>query len=149
MLDPEELAYFDANHNKVLDTNEQAGIDIALRLLAERLLKKFDENGTGTLDPVEFQALKASLNIQDKSFPSNFQPPLPLNIRNRADTAKADDVADLLRQQLMRKFGQLGISRRIMPILMANPAFPDPAQGRKIVFKAEVEAYWQNSDSNK
>ncbi len=33
-LDAPELAYFDANQNKILDPKEQAGIDIAQRLLA-------------------------------------------------------------------------------------------------------------------
>jgi EF hand len=56
-LDAEELTYFDANKNKTLETKEQAGIDIALHLLALKLLKKFDVDGDGFIDRSEFNDL--------------------------------------------------------------------------------------------
>ena len=59
-LDAEEVAYFDANNNKILEPNEQAGIDIAQHLMAERLLREFDENRDGLLDMSEFNELDQS-----------------------------------------------------------------------------------------
>jgi Ca2+-binding EF-hand superfamily protein len=59
-LDAEEIAYFDSNNNKTLEPNEQAGIEIAQHLMAERLLREFDENRDGLLDRFEFNELVRS-----------------------------------------------------------------------------------------
>ena len=53
-LDSREIAWFDANQNKILDPKELAGIEIAQHLLAVRLMKQFDSNRDGVLDQNEF-----------------------------------------------------------------------------------------------
>ena len=73
LLDPEELAFFDPDKNKILEPKEQAGIDIAEHLLAERLLKKFDANGNGVLDRSEFFNLQASLKTNGAIMPNSIQ----------------------------------------------------------------------------
>ena len=48
-LEAPELAWFDANQNQILDPAEQTAIAIAQRLLAEKLIKKYDPEGAGGL----------------------------------------------------------------------------------------------------
>jgi hypothetical protein len=59
-LDPEELAWFDANRNQTLDAKEQAGIELAQHLLAANLLKEFDADGDGLLNAAESAQLLSS-----------------------------------------------------------------------------------------
>ncbi len=53
-LDAVELRYFDANTNGILDAREEAGIHAMQRVLAARILEKFDQNKDGQLDGNEF-----------------------------------------------------------------------------------------------
>lgn len=56
-----DLTYFDANTNQILDPKEQAGIEIAQHLLAQRFMKELDASGKGFLDHVEFGELLSRL----------------------------------------------------------------------------------------
>jgi hypothetical protein len=143
ILDPEELVYFDANHNKILDANKESGIDIALHLLAERLINRFDMNGTGVLDQREFRAFESSMNIHGRI---KLQPGF-LPSQNPEDAVNADEIAVLLKQELTFKFRQLGIFQKVMPEIMTDPEFNGQINPNKL-FKAEVESYWQNPGGN-
>jgi len=133
-LDAQELSYFDANHNKILDPKEQAGIEIAQRLLAARLLKQFDTDGNGILDAVEFS------NLQQTCFaPSGGTRPETGFFFN----VSSNPLENLLTSQTSRGLRVNGeVNRLLMERLMTPPSTrADPAT----LFKAMVEAYWQNS----
>jgi len=139
-LDAEELAYFDANTNKILEPKEQAGIEIAQHLLAERLLKKFDANGDGFLDRQEFNELV-------QSGPHANARPMPgllLQFPDDNHDGKIDlsELEGFLNQQLRSELRPRGaMSTAYYGQMMADP-------GKKVdarqSFKAYVELYWQN-----
>lgn len=56
-IDLAELAYFDANHDKILEPKEQAGINLVQQLLARKDLQTSDATGTGQLDRSEFDRM--------------------------------------------------------------------------------------------
>jgi hypothetical protein len=72
VLDPDELAYFDANGNRHLDTNEMAGIQAAERLLAQRLFQSLDGNRDGVVDQTEVSRIRMGTQIQPAIEPFNF-----------------------------------------------------------------------------
>jgi hypothetical protein len=57
LLDANELSYFDANKNGILEPAEEEGIRIAQGLLAEKLFKGFDWDENGILEMREMQSL--------------------------------------------------------------------------------------------
>jgi Ca2+-binding EF-hand superfamily protein len=143
-LDAAELGYFDANQNKILEPKEQAGIDIAQHLFAERLLKKFDANGDGLLDRPEFN------NLFQLSFAVNTQPMnafLALFPDDNQD-GKIDlgELEAFLKQQTRKGLRSHGIPGAVLFNQMrTNINQPvDPRQ----MFKAAVEFYWQNPGGN-
>jgi Ca2+-binding EF-hand superfamily protein len=140
-LDAEELAWFDANRNKILDPKEQAGIEITQRLLAARLMKRFDANGDGFLDRSEFDELvKSSLGTNAPPGPALFFP-------SGGPSAQMDagQLEAFLKQQTRR-----GLRWRGMP---GSPLFnpmrtnPNSPIDQQQLFKAAVESYWQNGGS--
>jgi Ca2+-binding EF-hand superfamily protein len=139
-LDAEELVWFDANQNKILEPKEQAGIEIAQHLLAERLLKKFDANGDGFLDQSEFNDMvQSSTEIGAERRPG-FSSPFPDVNRDR----KIDlgELESFLKQQTQRGLRVRGGP----PAALFNQSQGDASQpfGPRQLFKAEVEFYWQN-----
>jgi Ca2+-binding EF-hand superfamily protein len=140
-LDAGELGYFDANTNKILEPKEQAGIDIAQHLFAERLLKKFDANGDGFLERPEFQ------NLFQSSFPadtrSRYANLTPFPDDNRDGKIDLGELEAFLKQQTrrdLRSHGTPGAAVYNQIRTNANPR-ADPRQ----MFKAAVENYWQNA----
>ena len=142
-LEVNELVYFDANNNKILDPKEQAGIEIAQHLLAERLLKKFDRNGDGTLDRLEFNDLVQSgpeANARPMPGFPGFSP--DENHDGKIDVA---ELEIFLKQQLRQELR----SRGAMGAAYFRQMTTDP--GKKVdanqSFKAYVELFWQNPGS--
>jgi Ca2+-binding EF-hand superfamily protein len=137
-LDAEELVWFDANQNKVLDPKEQAGIDIAQHLLAAKLLKQFDANGDGLLDRSEFDNLRPSGPEAGTPFIHS----IPFPDENHDGQVDLGELESFLKQQTHR-----GLRSRGGPTAAlfnqsrgdTNQLF-DPRQ----LFKTEVEFYWQN-----
>ena len=142
-LDAEELVYFDANRNKILEPKEQAGIEIAQHLLAERLLKKFDANGDGLLDRTEFNnLLQASMEPSAVSIPGLSFPFPDDNHDGHVDLA---ELETFLKQQTRR-----GLRWRRMPDAFSFTQMRmDASQSvdSRQMFKAAVESYWQNPGS--
>ena len=134
-LDLGEFAWFDAHHNQILDPKEQAGMEIAQHLLAERLFKQFDEWGDGLLDQDQFRALIHAAGIQRE-----------LALRSMyVEHVDLPGVESLLNQQ-----SRLALRIRETPRM----GYPGPAQlnggiaiDARQQFKTAVEAYWQNPGS--
>jgi Ca2+-binding EF-hand superfamily protein len=139
-LDAEELAYFDANGNKTLDPKEQAGIEIAQHLLAERLLKKFDANGDGLLDRSEFNDLWQSGGFRT-NVPSARSFAIPFPDDNHDGKVDLGELETFLKQQTRTRLRSSGVSPDYLNQFKVDPnkSF-DPRQ----MFKAVVESYWQN-----
>jgi Ca2+-binding EF-hand superfamily protein len=139
-LDPEEIVYFDANTNKILEAKEQAGFDIAQHLLAVKLLKKFDANGDGLLDRREFDDLLQpifavnTLSSSSLSFPD----------QNRDGQVGLGELELFLNQQTR---GGLRVRRSPLAISKQIGADPNKPIDSKQIFKTTVEAYWQNPGS--
>jgi len=136
-LDAEELVWFDANTNRILEPKEQAGIEIAQHLLAERLLNKFDANGDGLLDRTEFDSLQDSVIGTSK-------PKLLLQFvdTNNDDHLDLGELEAFLQQQTrtgLRPSGSRGSA-----VLNQRRTNPGQAVDPRQMFKAAVESYWQN-----
>ena len=138
-LDAEELAWFDANQDRILDPKEQAGIEIAKHLLAVRLLKKYDLYDEGALNGREYQAM-----IQETLGDSpNAEFELG-HVGAQSGQGQRVDLAAL----------ETALQRRIESHLRSNGprfSFPQPkasdttwADYGRQEFKRRVEAYWQN-----
>jgi Ca2+-binding EF-hand superfamily protein len=138
-LDAEELSYFDANKNKILEPKEEAGIGIAQHLLAARLLKEFDANGDGLLDSKEFKRM-----VEDHY---GLRPPPGDGGWFSSADSNHDGFIDLeeLESFLKQRTTEAVHLRRISaPGHFHQPPL-SPAQMSHIQssFKAAVEAYWQ------
>jgi Ca2+-binding EF-hand superfamily protein len=140
-LDLAELAYFDANHDRILEPKEEAGIGIALHLLAKRDLDRFDTSGTGTLDEQDFERLL-------RSNPDN---PFIINVvfqkadENHDGKIELDELESCLKYLLRQQLHPVGINNAaIMNQLQLES---NPAKAAQEVFKLEVENYWRNPAS--
>jgi len=144
LLDPEELAYFDPDKNKILEPHEQAGIDIAEHLSAERLFKKLDVNGDGALDQSEFDNLQAHLKT-DGAFMAD--PPQNVFVwdDNHNGVIEDGELESFLKQQLRYKLRPRGMAGAVF--FRQLTADPNTAIDPRHMFKAEVEFYWQSSVS--
>lgn len=136
-LEPEELAYFDANTNKTLEPKEQAGIEIALHLLAIRLMKKFDIDQNGLLDRPEFNLLFESL-ADARSWGPAVSAYLPL--KNHNGQLDLDDLESYLTHQLLSDLHPRTILDRPFRNNRSAKAIDDKQR-----LKEEVESYWNNS----
>jgi Ca2+-binding EF-hand superfamily protein len=139
-LDADELAYFDANKNKILDPKEQAGIDIAQHLLAERLLKKFDANGDGVLEPPEFAELvQACMGAGGGPRPDLSFQAADANHDGHIDEP---ELEALLKQQTRRSLRLAGATGAAVLSQMRPEA--NQTVDPKLVFKLTVESFWRN-----
>jgi Ca2+-binding EF-hand superfamily protein len=142
-LEAKELAWFDANTNKILEPKEQAGIEIAQHLLAQRLLKQFDANGDGLLDRQECNDLfQSSMESSIRSMPGMSGGPVPFPDENHDGLIDMGELESFLKQQTrsgLRSRGMPGMASFNQMRMDANQP-GDPRQ----IFKAAVESYWQN-----
>jgi Ca2+-binding EF-hand superfamily protein len=140
-LDAKELVYFDANNNKTLEPKEQAGIEIAQHLLAERLLKKFDANGDGALDRSEFNDLMQSgPNANTRPMPGFPVLSTDENHDGKIDQAELEVFLKQKLRQELRPQGAMGAA--YFRQMIAEPGKKTDASQS---FKAYVELFWQNS----
>lgn len=146
-LDADELVYFDANKNKILEPKEQAGIDIAQHLLAARLMKQFDANGDGVLDRSEFNDLWQSGSFKTnapvaRNFPLTRNATTPFPDDNRDGKIDSGELETFLKQQTrsgLRLRGTPGAA--LMNQIPVDPSKPIDARQ---LFKLTVESYWKN-----
>jgi Ca2+-binding EF-hand superfamily protein len=142
-LDAEELAWFDANTNKILELKEQAGIEIAQHLLAERLLKKFDANGDGLLNRQEFNnLLQSNMETYIRSMPGVSSMPFPFPDENHDGYVDLGELETFLKQQTSQGLRPRGMPGRTF-FLQTRTDPNKPVDARQL-FKAAVESYWQN-----
>jgi Ca2+-binding EF-hand superfamily protein len=141
-LDLEELAYFDANQNQLLEPKEQAGLEIAQHLLAKRDLEKFDADGDGVLNREEFFALLQADNMRGFT-PSFFF----LNAdENHDGKIELTELESFLKQSLRRKLHPTGVSSMAF-VNQIQAEGGNPATVARQLFKLEVEAYWRDPGS--
>lgn len=137
-LDLAELAYFDANHNQILEPKEEAGIGIALHLLAKQDLDKFDTSGAGALDEQDFEHL----------FRSNPANPFNINVvfrrtdENHDGKIELDELESCLKHLLRQQLHPAGISSAFLMNQLQTGA--NPAAAAQQAFKLEVEYFWRN-----
>jgi Ca2+-binding EF-hand superfamily protein len=106
VLDAVELRFFYANTNGFLNTNELAGVEMTQRLLAERLVRKFDDDGNGLLDRREFKNLiLACYDEESRSMMGN-----PFPDGNHDNWIDADELKDFIGKQTDRDFRHSFIS---------------------------------------
>jgi len=137
-LDTPELACFDANQNGILDPKEQAGINIAVRLLAERQINQFD-TGNGFLDQPGYDAMiDSSLHLNANSTYDLQFFHVDENHDNHVDI---DELAHLQKRRAEPRIQPGGMPRPPYYNPMNRPTRPpgDPEQR----FKWAVENYWQ------
>jgi Ca2+-binding EF-hand superfamily protein len=138
-LEADELGYFDANQNKILEPKEQSGIEIAQHLLAERLFKKADADNDGKLDQIEFNAvIPASPKTAYRPWPS--MPTFP--DANHDGFLDLGEFESFLKAQTHRDLRVRG-KHAAMIFNQANASGNQSFDARNI-FKLSVEAYWQN-----
>lgn len=151
-LDVAELAYFDANRNKLLEPREQAGIELAQHLLAGRLLKKSDANGDGFLDRAEFAGLCQTYGFGSgpSMFPGGaprFSMPAPFPDSNQDGKVDADELESFLIQQTRRdliRLGGMGAAMSRMQNKNSNETNSNETADPRQKFKSALEAYWQS-----
>ncbi|HXI71292.1 MAG TPA: hypothetical protein VNN22_13125 [Verrucomicrobiae bacterium] len=138
-LEAPELAYFDANQNKTLDPQEQAGIDIAQHLLAVRLLKQFGSDDEDGLNGREYYEM--ILSTLHANSHGEFELQFPHADENHDSQVGLEELEHLLKWRT---------NRELLPRGMRGPVFNSmgngvrqPADPRQM-FKADVETYWQN-----
>jgi hypothetical protein len=140
-LDPSELAWFDANQNKNFDSKEQAGVELAQKFLAEKLLNQFDPAGNGWLSAREYnQMIESTLQLNPNiEFDLQF-PHVDSNHDNHLDLA---ELENLMQQHLETEL-QSRVTRGPIMHYMGMGAGPSAESRQR--FKTAVEAYWQNPD---
>jgi hypothetical protein len=101
-LEAAELVFFDANQNGILDPPEQAGIDAALSLLAQRLMDEYDLDQDGLLDKNEFERL-----VADTRSPRPGPSPPPRFEQfdlNKDGALSSAELGSFLRAEMMSSF---------------------------------------------
>jgi Ca2+-binding EF-hand superfamily protein len=126
-LDLGELFYFDANQDKILEPREAVGLQIAQKLLAQKALLAFDQNGDGVLNPGEFRSFNEA-----GGGALNYFPEWDKNRDGKIDAAELEACMNgaLLRQLMFHNHLMLPGHGR---------SFDQPPS-----LKDEIEAYWRN-----
>jgi Ca2+-binding EF-hand superfamily protein len=141
-LDLAELAYFDANHDKILEPKEEAGIEIAQNLLAKRDLEKFDMDGDGVLSQEEFSAFLQADHIRGITQPYFFH-----NAdENHDGKIELTELESFLNQSLRRNLIPRGTSG-VAFYNQIQAENDNPTTLRQRLFKLEVENYWRDPGS--
>ncbi len=146
LLDLEELAYFDANHDKIMEPKEQAGIDIAQHLLAKSDLQKFDLDGDGFLNQQEFQLMD---QIGFKMTLNPFNPFFEFGSADENHDGKIDlnELEDYMKQLTRRKLHPRGGMGNVHFMHQIQLGDGSPVADARQLFKLEVEAYWRDPAS--
>jgi hypothetical protein len=135
ILDPEEFAFFDASHQKHPSATETAAIETVERLLAQRLIKKFDTNGDGLLQPAEFQSLLRDVDSSD----SSLWQILYNQYKGAQPDIDSDGLTTYLKRETIKEIAASGIhAKATLFITMNIPRIPDE------FFDNAVDDYWQN-----
>lgn len=130
-LQAAELAYFDANRNRGLDTNEEAGIDAAQRLLAARMFKKVDDDQDGQLSRQEFA--QTALSSMPGAFPRGQT--FSIADKNHDERVDPPELEAYLRNQTRQEVvGQTQLLRSGRPVMR-------PLRSQTTL-KESVEVYW-------
>lgn len=142
-LEAEELAYFDANQNKILEPKEQKGIELTITLLAQRALKKFDANGNGRLEPEEYREfLNARPAAVVQSLARDGMPAHFFGRETRGGNSPLQELESVLRQQTV---AGLHINSMMMTVFTSRREGPTGTPlNQQELFKAMVEFYWQH-----
>jgi len=142
-LEPDELAWFDANQDKRLESREQTAIETAQRLLAKRLFDQFDPDGTGLLDRHDYDALiHAGVPMRSNAQFYNTY------LRFGNADANHDQYVDV--GELEAVFQQLLEAKLRLFAMRSQPFNGPPGQGGqyhltpRAQFRRDVEAYWEN-----
>jgi Ca2+-binding EF-hand superfamily protein len=141
-LEPAELAYFDANTNRILEPKEQAGVDIAQRLLAQRLFAQFDWDNKGWLNWWEIDdLLKASFRRSSDGNYAQFSMRFYQANQGHYSRLELEDLLNLLHRYTVES---IRAGSQSAPFFVAQPPGSqfrtvDAAQR----FKEELETYWR------
>ncbi len=128
-----ELNYFDANENGLLEPKEQAGIEAAQSLLAAKLIEEFDSDKDAQLDRAEFAA-KVSGNPTGNDF--------NLFDTNRDGKLDLQELTAFLQQESRKSM------RASMPPTPSFNRFMSPTSYSQAMFKTEVEAFWKRHNAS-
>jgi hypothetical protein len=139
-VDATELAWFDANGNKILEPKEQTGIELAQHTFAARLMARFDGNGDGRLDQSEFGDMNASAFPPANTGSARLRPPVPDN--NHDGYIDPAELEIFLKQQTRQGLNLAGPAWAA--ILNRFRSRPGQSADAQQLFKASVEFYWQN-----
>jgi len=142
-LEPDELAWFDANQDKRLESREQTAIETAQRLLAKRLFDQFDPDGTGLLDRHDYDALihagvPMRANAQFYNTYLRFESADTNHDRN-VDLGELENMFQQLLEAKLRMLAMRSANFNGPPGMGGRPATTPRAQ-----FRRDVEAYWEN-----
>jgi hypothetical protein len=127
-LDTEELNYFDANNNRILDAPELAGIQAAQHILAVKALKEFDMNESGRLEPQEYWKFTRG------------KPPSVAGLR-AMQTLPASSEADRI-EHYLEAATEDSVRQRLMR--MGRDLHPESFHREldPTLLKQEIEIYW-------
>lgn len=140
-LDAPELVWFDANRNGILDPPEQAGIEIAQKLLVARMIKDFDQDGDGQLDQNEFANVLS--NDSSAGRPDSLR--AGMNFfqydQNHDGKLNPEELKLFLEQWTLQNVrrGVFQTQPHAIPILMRHP---------QPTFKEVLEIYWKGVNQN-
>jgi len=123
-LGANELAYFDANGNGVLDPNEEAAIYAVQELLAVKLSEEADRDEDGEIDQAEFFAMMGEANFNDFG-----------TFHKVKATSEAEQLEIFFRNRLKESLDPDGYE--IPGGWKHGPHIPTPP-----TFKGRVENYW-------
>lgn len=136
-LDADELAWFDANQNKILEAKEQAGIALAQRLLAEKLMDDFGRAGDGGLLMREYNTLiQSTLGVKASDV---FELQFAHADENHDGHVDAAELEHLLQRHTTGEIRRRQMSSPMFSRQRPHPQPADAGQG----FKSDVESYWQ------
>jgi curli biogenesis system outer membrane secretion channel CsgG len=140
-LDAPELIWFDANRNGILDPPEEAGLAIAQKLLAARMIKNFGQNGGEGLDQNEFANALANDPMTGGSVGVRAQMDFVRYDQNHDGKLDSEELQLCLEQRTVQDVR--GVFRRMQPHAMSFLLRqPRPE------FKEILEMYWQVSAAN-